>query len=84
MSKNYLYFVFDYCDKMTNKRQARTVKIGKSCNLKSIIKDFDKITNQSRQAATLETVAYMESETKANETATAWNNTYNNEGRLFK
>ena len=84
MSKNYLFFVFDYCDKMTNKRQARTVKVGKSCNLKSIIKDFERITNQRGQAATLETVAYMESETKANETATAWNNTYNNEGRLFK
>ena len=83
MSKNYLFFVFDYCDKITNKRQARTVRVGKSCNLKSIIKDFDKITNQSGQAATLETIAYMESETKANETATAWNNTYSQENRLF-
>ena len=84
MSKYYLFFVFDYCDKVTNKRQARIVRVGKSCNLKSIIKDFDKITNQSGQAATLETVAYMESEKKANETATAWNNTYNQENRLFK
>lgn len=84
MSKYYLFFVFDYCDKMTNKRQARSVRIGKACNIKNIIKDFDKITNQSGQVATLDTVAYMESETKANETAKAWNNTYNNEGRLFE
>ena len=84
MSKYYLFFVFDYCDKVTNKRQARPVRVGKSCNLKSIIKDFDKITNQSGQVAELETVAYMVSEKDANETANAWNNTYNNEGQLFK
>ena len=84
MSKLYLFFVFDYWDKITNKRQARSVRVGKSCNIKSILKDFEKITNESGQAATLETVAYMENENKANETAKAWNNTYNQENRLFK
>lgn len=84
MSKNYLFFVFDYCDKLTNKRRAHVVRVGKSCNIKSIIKDFEKITDQSGNAATLDIVAYMESQTKANETATTWNNTYNQENRLFK
>ena len=84
MSKYYLFFVFDYCDKLTNKRQARSVRVGKSCNIKAIIKGFEKITDQSGNAATLETVAYMESETKANETAKTWNTTYLQENRLFK
>ena len=83
MSKYYLFFVFDYCDKTTNKRQSRAVRVGKSCNIKSILKDFEKITNETGNAATLDTVAYMENETKANETAKAWNNTYKQENRLF-
>lgn len=84
MSKNYLFFVFDYCDKLTNKRQARPVRVGKFCNIKSIIKDFEKITDQSGNAAALDIVAYMESETKANETAKDWNTIYKLENRLFE
>lgn len=84
MSKNYLFFVFDYCDKLTNKRQARAVRVGKSCNIKSIIKDFEKITNESGNTAALDIVVYMETEQKANNTAKDWNSIYKLDNRLFE
>lgn len=82
--RNYLYFVFDYCDKITNKRWARVMKIASNGNIKSVIDGFAKITSPTGAAASLEIVAYMPTRTKADETATAWNSTYKKENRLLE
>lgn len=81
---NYLYFVFDYCDKMTNKRRAQVVKVASNGNIKSVVDGLAKITSTTGAAAALEIVAYMPTRSKADETADTWNNTYKKENRLFK